>query len=91
MGARCLRNFIEQPLMKREDIEKRLNAVESLTVDSISRDELREYLNAIYDLERLLSKVSYQSVNPKALEIWSNEALAACSVRLDVLKLEVLK
>ena len=72
MGARCLRNFIEQPLMKREDIEKRLNAVESLTVDSISRDELREYLNAIYDLERLLSKVSYQSVNPKDMIAFRN-------------------
>ena len=72
MGARCLRNFIEQPLMKREDIEKRLNAVEALTVDSISRDELREYLNSIYDLERLLSKVSYQSVNPKDMIAFRN-------------------
>ncbi len=72
MGARCLRNFIEQPLMKREDIEKRLNAVEALTVDSVSRDELREYLNSIYDLERLLSKVSYQSVNPKDMIAFRN-------------------
>ena len=72
MGARCLRNYIEQPLMKREDIEKRLNAVESLTIDSVSRDEIREYLTSIYDLERLLSKVSYLSVNPKDMIAFRN-------------------
>lgn len=65
MGARTLRNFVEQPLLNKEDIEYRLNSVEYFYEDTISRDELREYLNSIYDIERLLSKVSYQSVNPR--------------------------
>jgi DNA mismatch repair protein MutS len=72
MGARTLRNFIEQPLMQRVDIEYRLNAVESLTKDSVSRDELREYLNSIYDLERLLGKVSYNSINPRDMIAFRN-------------------
>ncbi|MBR4579661.1 MAG: DNA mismatch repair protein MutS, partial [Lachnospiraceae bacterium] len=72
MGARTLRNFIEQPLMKREDIEYRLNAVEALTLNSVNRDEIREYLNSIYDLERLLGKVSYLSINPRDMIAFRN-------------------
>ena len=72
MGARTLRNFIEQPLMKREDIEYRLNAVEALTLSSVNRDEIREYLNSIYDLERLLGKVSYLSINPRDMIAFRN-------------------
>lgn len=65
MGARTLRNFVEQPLLIREDIEHRLEAVDFFYNDTISRDELREYLNSIYDIERLMSKVSYSSINPR--------------------------
>ena len=72
MGARTLRNFIEQPLMKREDIEYRLNAVEALTIKSVDRDEIREYLNSVYDLERLLGKVSYLSINPRDMIAFRN-------------------
>ena len=72
MGARTLRNFIEQPLLKREDIEYRLNAVEALTLSSVNRDEIREYLNSIYDLERLLGKVSYLSINPRDMIAFRN-------------------
>ena len=72
MGARTLRNFIEQPLLKREDIEYRLNAVEALTLSSVNRDEIREYLNPIYALERLLGKVSYLSINPRDMIAFRN-------------------
>ncbi|MBR1471108.1 MAG: DNA mismatch repair protein MutS, partial [Lachnospiraceae bacterium] len=65
MGARMLRGDIEQPLVDEDEILKRLDAIEELCKKSVDRDELREYLNAIYDLERLLSKVSYHSVNPR--------------------------
>ena len=58
MGARLLRNYIEQPLIEKDEMEKRLDAIQELNQDSISRDEIREYLNPIYDLERLLSKVT---------------------------------
>lgn len=67
MGARTLRSYLEQPLIEREEIEKRLDAVETLSALSVSRDELREYLNPVYDLERLLGKISYKSVNPRDL------------------------
>lgn len=72
MGARTLRHFIEQPLLYKDDIEYRQNGVEALFKDSISRDELREYLNPIYDMERLLSKVSYQSINPRDMIAFRN-------------------
>ena len=58
--------------MKREDIEYRLNAVEALTLSSVNRDEIREYLNSIYDLERLLGKVSYLSINPRDMIAFRN-------------------
>ncbi len=67
MGGRMLRNFIEQPLIEKEEMEKRLDAVGQLCRDSISRDEIREYLNPVYDLERLLSKVTYKTANPRDL------------------------
>lgn len=65
MGARLLRQYIEQPLVSKDEIEERLDAVENLCTDSIDRDELREYLNSIYDLERLLGRVCYQTANPR--------------------------
>lgn len=72
MGARTLRQFIEQPLIDRKQIEKRLNSVETLLKQAINRDEIREYLNPIYDLERLLGKVSYRSANPRDLIAFKN-------------------
>ncbi len=67
MGARQIRNFIEQPLTEKKEIEKRLNAVEDLFLNDVLREEMREYLNPIYDLERLMSKVNYKSANPRDL------------------------
>ncbi len=72
MGARMLRSYIEQPLICREDMERRLDAVEELCKNSVSRDELREYLAPIYDLERLLSKVTYKTANPRDLIAFRN-------------------
>ena len=65
MGGRLLRSMLDQPLIDREEMEKRLDAVEDLSRDSVSRDEIREYLNPVYDLERLLSKVTYKTANPR--------------------------
>ena len=72
MGARLLRSCIEQPLIEKEEMEKRLDAIQELNQDSISRDEIREYLNPIYDLERLLSKVTYKTANPRDLIAFRN-------------------
>ncbi|MGN0402741.1 MAG: DNA mismatch repair protein MutS [Acetatifactor sp.] len=65
MGGRLLRSMLEQPLIDKAEMEKRLDAVEALCMDSVSRDEIREYLNPVYDLERLLSKVTYKTANPR--------------------------
>ena len=67
MGGRMLRSSLEQPLIQKEEIEKRLDAIEQLNSDACSRDEIREYLNPIYDLERLLARVSYKTANPRDL------------------------
>ncbi len=67
MGGRLLRKYIEQPLIDKERVEKRLDAVEALNKRSVDREEMREYLQAVYDLERLLGRVSYKSANPRDL------------------------
>ena len=65
MGGRMLRSFIEQPLAVKEEIDKRLDAVSSLVRSDMTVDLLREELREVYDIERLLSKISYQSINAK--------------------------
>lgn len=72
MGARMLRSYLEQPLIDKSEMELRLDAIEELNKDSVSRDEIREYLNPIYDLERLLSKVTYKTANPRDLIAFRN-------------------
>ena len=67
MGARLLRNYLEQPLIDHEMIIQRLSAVNQLKENMITREEIREYLNPIYDLERLMGKISYKSANPRDL------------------------
>ena len=65
MGGRLLRSFVEQPLVNRERIEKRLNAVEALFSDPVLSEELKDCLTQVYDMERLLSKVAYGSLGPR--------------------------
>lgn len=72
MGARQLRTDIEQPLVSMEDINDRLDTIEQLCQNTVSRDEIREYLNPIYDMERLLGRVSYKSANPRDLISFAN-------------------
>lgn len=67
MGARTLRSYVEQPLIDAQEINRRLEALEELNKSPMLRDEIREYLNPIYDLERLISRISYQSANPRDL------------------------
>ena len=67
MGARMLRSYVEQPLTDRQLIEERLSMIEELNANLINRDEIREYLNPIYDLERLVGKVTYESANARDL------------------------
>ncbi len=72
MGARCMRQYIEQPLIDKKQIEKRLDAVEALCKKPMIRDEIREYLNPVYDLERLLGKICFKTANPRDLIAFGN-------------------
>lgn len=67
MGARLLRSFVEQPLVEKDEIDQRLDAISDLNSQIINREELREYLNSIYDLERLIGRVSIKTANPRDL------------------------
>ena len=72
MGARTLRSFIEQPLVDRDEILLRQNAVEKLVKNVVTREEIREYLGPIYDLERLMSKIVFKTANPRDLLAFRN-------------------
>lgn len=67
MGARCLRNYIQYPLVEKEKIEYRYDIVSKLLFEFIKREELRDYLYEVYDIERLCGKISYGNANAKDL------------------------
>lgn len=67
MGARLLRTYVEQPLIHKDEINERLDAIEEINQSVITREEIREYLNPIYDLERLISRISYKTAGPREL------------------------
>lgn len=72
MGARTLRAMVEQPCIRKDRIEERLDAVEAFNNSMITRDELREYLSAVYDLERLMTRITLKSANPRDLIAFKN-------------------
>ena len=93
MGARALRKYIEQPLVDKKEILKRQDAVEELKENAISREELREYLGPVYDLERLITKITYQSANPRDMLAFKNSLAMLPSVRyiLEEMQSELLQ
>ncbi len=72
MGGRLLRRWLEEPLLDDVLIRKRLDAVEELTKDRLTAESLREDLTGVYDLERLISKIAYRSLNAR-------DCLALCA------------
>lgn len=72
MGARTLRSFVEQPLIERTEIEERYDAIDEFNTNAITREEIREYLIPVYDLERLITRVTYQTANPRDLIAFRN-------------------
>lgn len=96
MGGRLLKSWIVQPLLQKEKIEERLDAVENLLTNIIMRKELRDNFKKIYDLERLMSKISYGTANARDLVALKNslkvlpilkETLSSCQSTL-LLKLK---
>ena len=65
MGARKLKNYILNPLVNKDEIINRQNKIEKLMNEFILKDELREYLDSVYDLERLVGKVGFSSANAR--------------------------
>lgn len=65
MGSRLLKKWIEYPLVDTAMINRRLDAVEYLNDNFITKDELREHLGFVYDMERLSARVAYGSANPR--------------------------
>uniref|UniRef100_UPI0040572DB5 DNA mismatch repair protein MutS n=1 Tax=Agathobacter sp. TaxID=2021311 RepID=UPI0040572DB5 len=72
MGARLLRSYVEQPLVEKKEILKRQELILSLNKQEITREELREYLAPVYDLERLITRIAYQTANPRDLIAFRN-------------------
>lgn len=93
MGARTLRKYVEQPLIDKTEIIRRLDAVQELKEQAISREEIREYLSPVYDLERLITKIAYGSANPRDLTAFrsSLEMLPALLYILQEMNAELLK
>ncbi|OUN35810.1 DNA mismatch repair protein MutS [Lachnoclostridium sp. An76] len=93
MGARTLRKYVEQPLIDKNEIEKRLDAVAELKDSAISREEIREYLSPVYDLERLITRIAYGTANPRDLTAFrsSLEMLPHIRYILEEMQSELLK
>lgn len=81
MGARTLRKYVEQPLIEKEEIQGRLDAVEELKNLAISREEIREYLTPVYDIERLITRITYGSANPRDLTAFRSSLEMLPSIR----------
>ena len=92
MGARLLRSYVEQPLIEKSEILKRQEFISVLNKQEITREELREYLNPIYDLERLITRITYQTANPRDLIAFRNslEMLPAIGMLLGDLPCELV-
>ncbi len=82
MGARLLRTYVEQPLIGKAQIEERYDAIDELNGNVISREELREYLRPIYDMERLITRISYQTANPRDLIAFRNSVQMLPAIRM---------
>lgn len=65
MGSRLLRSWIERPLMDAAEIQHRQDAIEALMRDPMSSDGIREALDGVHDVERLLSRIAYDAVTAR--------------------------
>ena len=87
MGSRLLKQWIDKPLIKLEDIEKRLDIVELLMNSYLERESIKEILKEVYDLERLAARVAYGNVNPRDLKWISNSLKVVPELRHQLLSL----
>ncbi|WP_280998770.1 DNA mismatch repair protein MutS [Marinitoga aeolica] len=92
MGARTLQQWISKPLIKKEDIEKRLELVEIFRNDPLIMEELKEYLSSIRDIERISSRISLLRATPRDLTALKNtlDVLPYINELLNILGLDLL-
>ena len=81
MGKRLLRMWLEQPLLQPVQIDRRLNAVEELTRDTLLRGDVTELLSGVYDLERIMTRIVYGSANAKELRSLSQTIRAVAPIK----------
>ncbi len=67
MGSRLLKNYIENPLVDKSQIERRYDLISTMLTEFILKEELKELLNGVYDLERLAGRISYGNLNARDL------------------------
>lgn len=67
LGGRLLKNWLEKPLLSRDEIQKRLDSTEEMVQDTTMRLSLKEQLDPVYDLERIVSRITYGTANAKDL------------------------
>jgi len=89
MGARLLKKFIMRPLTDKVEIEKRLNMVETLSNNYLIRNDLMIQLNEVYDLERLIARISYGNANARDLLQLKKSFLAMPLIKEDLDKLNL--
>ena len=85
MGSRKLKSFILNPLRDKKEIEKRYDKIEVLMKEFLLKDELRENLSSIYDLERLVGRIGFSSANARDL-LWLKTSLSVLPDINDILK-----
>ena len=85
MGSRKLKSFILNPLTDKKEIEKRYDKIEVLMKEFLLKDELRENLSSIYDLERLVGRIGFSSANARDL-LWLKTSLSVLPDINDILK-----
>src|SRR5215471_5249565 len=95
MGKRLLRAWMLRPSLDRAEIESRLDAVEVAVKDIVAREELRRALDGVLDLERLLSRVTLETANPRdilalAASLKKIPAIKSAVARLTAVRLEAL-
>lgn len=88
MGGRLIRKWIEEPLLNCEDINKRLDSVEEYKKDPMFREEIKEILNTIYDIERILGRIIYQTANARDLVSLKKSLEHLPSIKLMLMQLK---
>ena len=82
MGSRLLKNYIENPLIDKKLIERRYNIISTMLTEFILKEELREALNSVYDLERLSGRISYGNLNGRDLIQLKNSLKVLPSIKM---------